>query len=151
MKRFITALSVMLFAVACSDSDKASGPEEVTIADLVGSWTASSLVYTNNGNPAQKLDLIAAGGENRVTVLNGGGARTWLDFGTFSDEWDAQLTVSGNTLRSQPVEASRGVRTWTFTLEGNVLELTDNSAEFDFTLAGGPAVSATQKVVLVRQ
>ena len=153
MKRLITfaTAALFVFVAGCSDSEKGTGPEEVTVSDLVGSWTASSLVYTDNANPAQSLDLVALGGENRVTVLAGGGARTWVEFGTFSDEWDAQLTISGNTLRSQPVEASRGVRTWTFTLEGNVLELTDNSAEFDFTLAGGPAVSATQKVVLVRQ
>ncbi|MGW8265763.1 MAG: hypothetical protein ACWGSQ_05300 [Longimicrobiales bacterium] len=151
MRRFITVVSVVFSVAACSGSDKATGPEEVTIADLVGSWTASSLTYTNNGNPGQKLDLIALGGENRVTVLSGGGARTWLEFGTFSDEWDAQLTVSGNTLTSTPVEASRGVRTWTFTLDGNALELTDTSSEFDFTLAGGEAVPATQVVVLIRQ
>jgi len=151
MKRFITVVSVLLSVAACSGSDKAAGPDEITIADLVGSWTASSLTFTNNGNPGQKLDLIALGGENRMTVLDGGRARTWLEFGTFSDEWDAQLTISGNTLTSQPAEASRGVQTWTFSLEGNVLELSDTSSEFDFTLAGGDAVPATLVVVLIRQ
>jgi len=151
MKRFITVVSVLFSVAACSGSDKAAGPDEITIADLVGSWTASSLTFTNNANPGQKLDLIALGGENRMTVLDGGRARTWLEFGTFSDEWDAQLTISGNTLTSQPAEASRDVQTWAFSLEGNVLELSDTSSEFDFTLAGGDAVPATLVVVLIRQ
>jgi hypothetical protein len=151
MKRIFAILLLMITAAACSDSDKATGPEEITIDDLVGSWTASSQVYTNNASPAEKFDLIGAGGETRITVLPGGGARTWVTFGTFSDEWDAQLTLSGGTLTSQPVEASRGVRNWTFTLDGNILTLTDTNSAFDFTLSDAAEVPATVVVILVRQ
>jgi hypothetical protein len=151
MRRLITAVTVVLLAAACSGSDKETGPEEVTMADLVGSWTAASLTYTNNANSAEKFDLIAAGGESRLTVLSDGRARTWLEIGSLSDEWDAQLSISGNTLTSTPAEASRGVRSWTFSLDGDLLELTDTSSEFDFTLANGAGVSATQLVVLIRQ
>jgi len=153
MKRLITfaTAALFVFVAACSDSEKGTGPDEVTVSDLVGSWTASSLVYTDNANPAQSLDLVALGGENRVTVLAGGGARTWVEFGTFSDEWDAQLSISGNVLTSNPVEASRGVRTWEFTLNGDVLELTDTDATFDFTLSGAAGVSVTEKVIFLRQ
>jgi len=151
MKRLIAVVSTVLFLAACSDSDSGTRPEEITVADLVGSWTASSLVFTNNANSAEKFDVIAAGGENRVTVLDGGRARTWIDFGTFSDEWDAQLSIAGNVLTSRPAEVSRSVRSWTFTLEGNVLTLTDSSSEFDFTLANGTGVSATEVVTFMRQ
>ncbi|MGD8361141.1 MAG: hypothetical protein PVJ04_06890 [Gemmatimonadota bacterium] len=150
MRRIITAVTVVFFAAACSGSDKETGPEAVTLADLVGSWTAASLAYTDNANPAQQFDLIAAGGENRVTVLPGGGARTWLDIGTFSDEWEAQLSISGDMLTSTPVEASRAVQRWTFSLDGDLLELTDTASEFDFTLADGEGIPATVVVVLVR-
>jgi hypothetical protein len=151
MKRFIAALSLALVAAACSDSDNAAGPEEITIADLVGSWTAASQVYTNNADADDSFDLVAAGGETRVTVLSHGGARTWVTLGTFSDEWDAQLSISGNTLTSNPVEASRPVRTWTFSLVGDLLTLTDDNSSFDFTLAGGDGVPATEVVTLARQ
>jgi len=151
MKRLIALVSTVLFLGACSDSDSGTRPEEITVADLVGSWTASSLVFTNNANPAEEFDVIAAGGENRVTVLDGGRARTWIDFGTFSDEWDAQLSIAGSVLTSRPAETSRSVRSWTFTLEGNVLTLTDSSSEFDFTLANGTGVPATEVVTFVRQ
>ena len=151
MKRFIAALSLALVAAGCSDSDNAAGPEEITIADLVGSWTASSQLYTNNADTNERFDLVAAGGETRVTVLSHGGARTWVTLGTFSDEWDAQLSISGNTLTSNPVEASRPVRTWTFSLVGDVLTLTDANSGFDFTLAGGDGIPATEVVTLARQ
>ena len=53
-------------------------------------------------NPAQQFDIVTAGGEVRTTVLDGGGARTWLTLGDFNDEWDAALTLSGTTLTSTP-------------------------------------------------
>ena len=151
MKRILGVLSLVFVVAACSDSDTSMGPDEITLADLVGSWTASSHVYANNANPGEAFDLIAAGGETRTTVLHNGGARTWITFGTFSDEWDAQLSISGNTLTSDPVEASRQVRTWALSLAGNLLTLTDATSSFDFTLAGGDGVSATEVVVFARQ
>jgi len=151
MKRSMAVLALLLTAAACSDSGKATGPEEVTMADLVGSWTAASQTYTNNAEPGINVDIINLGGETRVTILDGGRARTWVDLGTLSDEWDAQLAISGNTLTSTPAEATRSVRTWTFSLEGNVLTLTDANWSFDFTLTGATGVSATEKIVLERQ
>ena len=138
-------------ALAISCSDQAPGTEAITIDDLVGSWTVSSHVFTSNADPGQTFDLIANGGETRVTVLAGGGARTWVTIGTFADEWDAQLTMTGNTLTSTPVEVSRGVGHSTFSLNGNVLTLTDTDSEFDFTLADAAEVAATEVVVLIRQ
>ena len=151
MKRFVAVLSLVLAVSACSDSDDSMGPGEITIADLVGSWRASSQVFTNKANSSEVLDVIAAGGETRTTVLDHGGARTWVTFGTYSDEWDAQLTVSGNTLTSDPVEASRERRIWTFSLDGNLLTLTDANSSFDFTLSEAAGVAATEVVVFVRQ
>ena len=153
MKLARTLLSVAITA-ACLTScggDDPTAPEVdgITVNDLVGSWTASSVLYTNSANSAQQFDLVANGGEVRTTVLTGGGARTWVEFGTFSDEWDAQLSISGNTLTSSPVEASRGVRQATFTLVGNTLTLTYANSSFDFTLLDGPKVAATEVVVFV--
>ena len=155
MKRFITASLVLFTVAACSESEQVTAPrddsEGITISNLVGSWTASSHMFTNNANAGETYDLIANGGETRVTVLSGGGARTWVTFGPVSDEWDAQLTLAGSTLTSRPVEASRSVRNWRFTLEGNVLTLTDSDSGFDFTLSGAAEVPATEVVVFVRR
>lgn len=146
---FLSALTAVLVA-GCGGDDPVE-PEVVTIADLVGSWTASSVLHTDKANPAQSFDLVAAGGETRTTVLQGGGARTWVTLGTFSDEWDAQLAINGNTLTSTPAEAARGVRSYTFTLTGNTLTLTNSDASFDFTLTGAAGVPTTEVTVFVRQ
>ena len=138
-----------VFTAACSESSPAE-PEGITIADLVGSWKASSALFTNQANPSQQFELVSAGGELRTTVLQHGGARTWLDIGPVSDEWDAQLTLTGNQLTSTPVEASRPVRHYTVELVGNQLTLTSSDGTFDFTLSGATATPATEKVVFQR-
>ena len=134
-----------------SDSNSDSETNTITVVDFVGSWTASSVVFTNNVNSSESIDLIAIGGETRMTVLVGGGVRTWVDVGDFSDEWDATLSVSGNTVTSTPVESSRPVVRFTFTMNGNTLTLTNTSEEFDFTLSGAAEVAATQVIVFERQ
>ena len=148
---FCVAITAVCLAGCSSDDPTEPEVDGITVNDLVGGWTASSVLFTNITNPAEQFDLVANGGETRVTVLTGGGARTWVEFGTFSDEWDAQLSISGNTLTSSPVEASRGVRHATFTLVGNTLTLTYANSSFDFTLLDGPEVAATEVVVFVRQ
>jgi hypothetical protein len=134
-----------VFATACGSSSNPADVAALTINDFVGSWSATSHVFTSNSNPSETLEVIAAGGEVRFTVLAGGGTRTWFDLGDFHDEWDAQVTLNaaGNLLTSTPVEASRGVRNYTFTLVGNTLTLTNTSASFDFTLTGAPETAAT--------
>lgn len=140
-----------LLAIGCSDSSTDPGTDGgVSVADLVGSWTASSHTFTNNANSSESYDIIANGGETRTTVLTGGGARIWIEFGTFSDEWDVQLSISGTTLTATPAEATRETVSWTFALVGNTLTLTRSDSEFDFTLTGAAGVPATEVIVFVR-
>lgn len=143
--------AVFSMALLAGCDDDPTEPAGLTLDDLVGSWTASSVLYTNNANAAEVFDIVAAGGEVRTTVLDGGGARTWVTLGDFSDEWDAQLSLSGNTLTSTPAEAARGVRVFTIVLDGNTLTMTRADAMWDFTLMAGEGVSATEVTVFVRQ
>lgn len=151
--RSVTLVAVAaLLAIGCSESSTDPDPDGgVTVADLVGSWTASSHTFTNNANSSESFDVVANGGETRTTVLSGGGHRTWFELGDFSDEWDAQLSISGTTLTSTPAEATRETVSWTFTLVGNTLTLTRSDSEWDFTLSGAAGVPATEVVVFVKQ
>ena len=143
---------VAVVASACgSDSSTEPEPDRLTIADMVGSWKASSLVMTSQADPSQQFDIVAAGGEFRVTVLNHGGARAWLDLGDFSDEWDSQWTLNGDQLTSTPVESSRPTRRYTVLLEGTTLTATGTDGSFDFSFTGAAGVPANETVVLVRQ
>jgi hypothetical protein len=149
--RALRYLAILSFLAAGCGGDDPAAPEGLTLADLVGSWTASSVLHTNNADASEQFDIVAAGGEVRTTVLEGGGARTWVTLFTFSDEWDAQLSLSGNTLTSTPVESSRGVRVSTAELSGNVLTLTNANDSFDFTLTEAAGVPTTSVTVFVRQ
>ena len=149
VRAYLCLVLISMVAVGCDD--QGTEVEGITVEDLVGSWTATSKVYTNNANASETFDFLANGGETRMTVLTGGRARTWVDIGTFSDEWDAQLTMNGNTLTSQPAEASRPVKEYTFTLDGDVLTLVDAASAYDFPPGDGTAVSATETTVMERQ
>ena len=150
LRPYLFMAITVLFVAGCSDSvtEVADG---ISINDFTGTWNASSHNFTNNADAGESFDLIANGGETRITVLSGGRARTWVTIGTFSDEWDAQLSVSGNVLTSTPAESTRPVRHFVFSLAGNNLSLEDADSEFDFTLSDGPEVPATESLVLVRQ
>jgi hypothetical protein len=153
MKLFhLPALSLLLTGLlGCGSSGSPSSPTPaLTLSDLVGSWTATSVVETNQANTAQTFDIIAAGGELRFTMLAGGGTRTWITVGTFSDEWDAAVTLNGRTVTSVPVEAGRPTTVATATLVNGVLTLTDTNATFDFTFTGATPVKATQVATFVR-
>ena len=149
----VSSIALMLVALAgCGDDDPTgSSDDALTIEDFVGSWTGTSLVFTNNANPSESVDVIAEGAAAvRFTVLTGGGTRTWVDAGADSDEWDALVSISGNTMTSVPAESSRPTRTYTFTFVGGVLTLTDTNSEFDFTDTDATPVSATEVATFVR-
>lgn len=120
----------------------------LTIGDLVGSWKATAHVFTSPAG--ETFDLVANGGETRTTVLDNGGARTWVTIGDFNDEWDAQLSFSDGLLISTPVEAERGVGTWEVTIEGSVLTMSRADSSFDFTLTGADPTEASETIVFAR-
>lgn len=150
----VTGLALVLLAGCGSDTPTQPQPQPqgLTIADLVGSWRASSFVITNKADATEKYDVVASGGELRSTILSHGGARTWLDIAAiFSDEWDAQLTISGTQLTSTPVEQSRPTRRYTAALTGNQLTLTSTDGTFDFTLSGASPVPVAEVIVFLKQ
>ena len=151
--RFARYAPVALFTLligACSDEGPDMDDGGLTVEDFVGTWVASSHVYVNNADAAQSFDLVANGGESRITVLSGGRARTWVTIGTFSDEWDSGFSIDGNSLTTVPVEAGRPTRTFMFTLTGDALTLVNASDAFDFTLTGATPVPATMTFTATR-
>jgi len=154
-RSLLVLVSGAVLATGCGGSDSPTEVPDVptiTINSFVGSWRATSEVFTNNANAGQTFDLLAAGGEHRFTMLTGGGTRSWLDLGDFHDEWDAQvkLNSTADMLISKPVEASRPVQNFTFKLDGSTLTLTNTSSSFDFTLSGAAGVPATMVAVFTK-
>jgi hypothetical protein len=55
-----------LAALACSDSAGPGGG--VTIDDLVGAWSATTVTYTSQMDPGERVDRVAGGGFATLTV-----------------------------------------------------------------------------------
>jgi hypothetical protein len=138
---------ILASAMSC---DKKEEESAVTIDDIVGSWKATSSVFTNNADPSEVADLIAIGGELRFTMLNDGGVRTWFELDTISDEWDSQAVITNNIMTLTPAEPDRGINTFEFELDNNTLELSNSSASFDFTLSGADEVPASSVTMFER-
>jgi len=71
VRRAVTVGCLSAAAVAgCSDS---SGPgSDITIDDLVGGWSATTVTYTSQLNPGDRVDRIAGGGFATLTVAENG-------------------------------------------------------------------------------
>ena len=145
---FIIMGLILVSIVSC---DKEEKEPTVTIADLAGTWNATSSVFTNKADANDEIDLISIGAELRFTMLENGGVRTWFNLDTISDEWDSQAVLkNGSTLTLTPVELERGISTFEFALDENTLELTNDDTSFDFTLSGAEEVPATSVSIFKR-
>ncbi len=129
------AAAVLLLACA-----EATG---VTIADLVGTWNATKLEFTNKANPAQKVDVVPLGAQLRIVVEASGRAIATFSFQGQSSVDTSQIAIRGDTL---VVDGRRLL----FTLSGNTLTMTDDNESFDFNQDGAEE-AATLLAVLLRQ
>jgi hypothetical protein len=124
-------------ALACGE---ATG---ITIADLVGTWNATKLEFTNKANPAQRVDVVPLGAQLRIVVEPSGRAISTFSFQGLTQVDTSQIVIRGDTLL---VDGRRLL----FTLSGNTLTLTDNNESFDFD-QNGTEEPATLLAVLLRQ
>ena len=152
MKLFkLLFLSILVAAtMSCSDDDDPiEDTASLKISDLSGSWIATSSVHTSNSDASKKYDMISNGGEIRYTMFSDGRVRTWIDFGTFQDEYDALATLNGNLLTITPAESTRKVDKAIVVKNGNTITMTNSNSEFDFSLTGATPVSSTAVTVFV--
>lgn len=126
-------------ATACGDSTG------ITVEDLVGTWSATLIEYTDNATGTLQVNLIAEDGASLVmtvtadgtasTVFNDGLGGTSSDSGTLSSS-GTTLTISGETFQAER--------------SGDVLTLTDETNEYDFD-ENGSDDPATLVIRMVRQ
>ena len=150
------------FAVGCSDND-GTGSNGVTVEDLVGTWTATKLEFTNQANTDQHFDIISGAlGSLTITVTsNGSFSGTFAQCGlpSLCPEQDAAGTIalSGNTgtlTFTAPAEFDEPI-SGTFTLttgDPDVLTLNATSGlEFDFSIIGGDPGEVPANLELVME
>ena len=158
--QMISLLIVVLAAVVpltgCGD-DSGTEPEEITVADFEGSWTARSFTVTAKEDPLQTVDLVEAGGSVGMTAdavgkFTGemiipealGGPITLPFNGTVSLVNQEMMTVTFD----QEIPPLLTSFTGPFSYDGNTLGATNEDTSFDF---GGGAVPATATAVFERK
>lgn len=144
-KRLAHALAAFaLVAMAGCSSD--NGP---SASDLVGTWSATSFVFTSQANPGTTEDAIAAGASLTVTFASGGTYTTTTSVpGSADDVSTGTYTVSGSTITLNDSDGVT-VTSGTFTVSGSTLTLhLTTGITFDF---GSGEEAATADATLHKQ
>ncbi|HEX9632829.1 MAG TPA: hypothetical protein VGA02_10225 [Gemmatimonadales bacterium] len=135
--RVLAAGAMVVAVAACGDSTG------ITVEDLVGTWEATEIVFTNSANTSESVDVIDLGASLTVTINSAGTVSTVFDDGQGGTDSDSgTLSVDGSTLTvgGETFEAERS---------GDVLILTGDG-EWDFD-EDGTDDPATLTIRLVRQ
>lgn len=117
-------------SVACGDSNGPDG--DLTLADLVGTWSATKFELTKQSNASVSIDLVAAGGSFTLTVSADGAFTGQQSLFGFSDTFSGTVSVSGNVLTLTDSENPADVTEVVASLSGNTLTLTSDDLAFDF-------------------
>ena len=132
----ISALALILMT-ACSDS---TGLES---SDLVGTWTATSMIFTSVEDPVASVDLVAVEGAILTLSLGEDDTYTWvLTIPGVPEENEHEAgtyVVTGSTVTLSETDTG-SPEPFTIVRNGDTLTLTDTNEEFDFTQLKEPAV-----------
>jgi len=124
-------------SVACSDSTGSNG-DDLTIADLVGTWNITQWEYTRKAN-GETLDLMALPGATATIVIESNGRYTVEAFAPgMGDLEDAgTLDVSSDPMTATPDGEDPEIVV--ITLSGNTFTLYQDDASNDFGAGEEPA------------
>ena len=127
-------LAVLLVPVACSS---ATGVEQLTLADLVGTWDATAIEVTNNLDPSLQEDLYALGVRWQITVTGAGTFTVELanPFGT--DSYSGTISIEGDSLVMESTETASARWTLHYVFDGGAIDLTwvgtEQCGSYDWT------------------
>jgi hypothetical protein len=152
MKRVLILLALVVLSTAgCNDS---TSPEQITIGDLAGTWTATSFVYTSTVDAADQWDLVASGG-SLTMVITAAGAFTGTTVlpSTVVETYTGTMSVSGSRLTQDFDEEGIPTLIWTIgDYTNDSMTLSGGLSPFDFTDDGSDDyVSASIRTTIVRQ
>ena len=116
---------------ACRDD---SGPgSSITIDDLVGTWNATTVTYTSQGNPGVRVDRIAGGGFATVTVATSGGyAFVLVPAGAEAEVTSGFMVIEGGFLLVQNISEPGVTIAFAMTVVSGTLGLLSDEPSYDF-------------------
>jgi hypothetical protein len=121
--------------VAGCGGDDGTGPSGITMAELVGSWDAVEVVFTNLANPSETMDLVALGADVTLTASSGGDfALVMMLPGEGYQVQTGVVSVQGGRVVIEDDDDPGEPGTFSADLDGNLLtlELVDGEVEIDF-------------------
>ena len=134
------------FAAGCSDS---TAPADVTAADLVGTWDATSVVFTPDAG-GTAVDVTLLGFTFEITFNDAGGYTATTEIpGEDPDVEIGTYTVANSVITLTPV----GEDPETLTIDsfsGSGMSVSDSNAEYDFD-DNGTEEPANMTVTMVKQ
>ena len=150
------------FAVGCSDSTGSDG--DVTIGDLVGTWTATEFTYTNQADLDQSVELVGLAGLELILMVtsNGSFSGTFMECALPSlcpeQSVAGTMAISGSTMTltfTAPADFDEPISgTFTLATGGDPDVLTMNATsgvEFDFSIIGGDPGDVPVNLTLVME
>lgn len=146
----LPALAALSFGGVACGSDPAGPTPKEGLEFLVGDWEADSLVATNQADPSDQVDLLAAGSDFRINVQPSGQYTATLTVLGATVPEIGTLEVDGSTIilyREFPTPDT-SFATLTQLSDNRVRLVGDSSFDFDQDGASEPAELLTE---LVRQ
>jgi hypothetical protein len=134
MRRARVLVALVLGAGLFVGCDDDGGPSNVTLANLVGSWIADEFEFTNQENPAESVDLVAAGAVVIMTVAGNGrytiGAAD--PFGGGADFIKGALLVEEGVLLATNDDEPGETAAFFVELSGDMLTIFTDEVDYDF-------------------
>ncbi|MDH3292218.1 MAG: lipocalin family protein [Gemmatimonadota bacterium] len=150
MKRLYRLFALTLtfgLVAACGNSNE---PVQVTVDDLVGTWTASRFQITDESGTIAPFDIVAFGGRLVITVTSGGGFSGTLKASAIATEnpVSGTVTVQGMTLTLTFTQGLVQPISGQFVLSGDTLTISGSGLTIEFE---GQTIGAASIVLVLRR
>jgi hypothetical protein len=141
----VIGIAALAGFLACGDGGTAPNPDE-----LAGTWDGTKVEFINEANPAQRVDVIAAGG-SYVLVLQSAGSYQ----GTLTVPGEAPMVATGTWSASADIftmneTGTSGDMQFDYSRSGATLTLSGANTDWDFN-DDGVDEPAKVTVVLVKR
>jgi hypothetical protein len=132
-----TLVPFLTFAVMFTSILVGCTVHNTSIADFVGTWTATSWTETELASPYQVVDVIAAGGSWQIIIASDGSYTGTVNPGSGSIAVSGTATIIDNSTMT----VQQGAQTFhiTYTLSGNTWTLTHSDGTAAFSNGNQPS------------
>ena len=148
LRHLTTSALALILIAGCDDTGTDIGTEETSVEadDIAGTWTATSMLFTQTAAPNATADPVVDEGAVVALVLNANGTYTFTFVLAPENELDTgTYTTSGSTLTIDPVDDVP--ETFTIVRDGDSMTV---SGEDTYDFGSGTEEAASMVISLTR-